>query len=300
MFFSLHASNISIDTLTEEQNILKNHAIEKIKNKIYFLPARKSSKLPIVYQPLQQFDLIFTGHDVNTSIKKFNSYQNLAALTPGKYTHVLMYIGKDANDLAYAVEMNIDKNKTFSVTYDSLSIGGGLRLVCLGKDFEQCGCPADDQYSNVLKRYDYDWAKRLTPELELELLHHKSEFLKILKQDLTNKYPFQVPLDLTMFTAISKVVHLIEDGHKNGSDCVSYFVSLYEEILHICLDDVRIDAKTMQSYYLHNPLGRRAVFPAYYNPISDKDILIRDLLEKKVFHLQKVNQEKFLVKTDIK
>ena len=261
----------------EVKNILKNSSIEKLKNEIYYFPAKKTSSSVVVYQPLEQFDLIFTGHDVNTSIKNFDLYQNTSALIPGKYTHTMMYMGKDSNGYAYAVEMNADKDKTFSMDFHGMYIGGGFHLICLGSDYGKYSCPDDDD-TYGLETYDYNWAKRLNPKLKNQLLLHKDQLLKIIKKDLVNTYPFQIPFDLTMMTAINKVTHLIEDEHVNGSDCVSYFVSLFEEVAHVCFEDIRIDAPTLQAYYLNDPLGQRAVLPAKYNPTSDKDILVKDLL----------------------
>ena len=102
-----------IDIKTDDTS--NSFPIEKLKNKIYNFPAKKTSSSVITYQPLEQFDFIFTGHDVNLSSKHFDIYQNAAAVVPGRFTHVLMYIGKDHNGFAYALEMNTDKNITFSI-----------------------------------------------------------------------------------------------------------------------------------------------------------------------------------------
>ena len=172
--------------------------------------------------------------------------------------------------------MNVDKNQTYSIDFDGLNIPGKFQLFCLGKDFAVNSCP-NDTYSYDMKTYDYMWAKQLKPKLKNQLLIYKHQLLATMKEDLIRKLPFQFPLDLDLGTSLRKIAPLIEDGHQNGADCVSYFVSLYEEVAKVCFDKIRIDASTLNSYYLNDPIGRQALFPAIHNPLSDKDIYIRDL-----------------------
>lgn len=261
----------------KENNILNSYAIEKLKNDIYYFPAKKFSNSNIVYQPLEQFDLIFVGHDINMSSNHFDTFQNTSAVVPGRYSHVLAYIGKDVNGFAYAVEMNADKNQTFSIDFNGLNIGGEFQLFCLGNDFSVNSCP-NDTYSYGMKSYNYMWAKRLNPKLKQQLLMYKDQLIATMKEDLIRKYPFQLPFDLDLRTPLNKNLPLIEDGHQNGADCVSYFVSLFEEVAKVCFDEIRIDASSLRSYYLNDPIGRQALLPAKYNPTSDEDIYIKELL----------------------
>jgi hypothetical protein len=259
------------------KNRITASSIEKLKNDIYYFPAKKFNSSEIVYQPLERFDLIFVGHDINKSSKQFDMLQNMSALVPGRYTHVLAYIGKDVNGFAYAVEMNADENQTFSIDYNGLNIGGELYLFCLGNDFGMNQCPYDT-YHYGLKSYDYMWAKRLKPKLKKQLFTYEDKLLAIIKDDLINKYPFQIPVDLSLKTPLNKIAPLVEDGHQNGSDCVSYFVSLFEEVAKICFDDIRMDALQLRSYYLYDPIGKKAMLPAKYNPVSHENIYMRKLL----------------------
>ena len=267
--------------LFSKKLILYDHSslsLIDFQDEIYFFPAKKTTNSPLIYQKLKQFDMIFTGYDVNASLKKFNWYQNIAALIPGYYTHTLMYIGKDINKFAYAVEMNQDKNRTFSIDFEGMHIGGGLHLICLGSDYGKCPCP-NVKDSFTFKGYDYYWARRLKPKYNNKLTLHKNQFLSTVEKDLHAQYPFRVPFDFSMMTPINKIVHLIDDGHRNGSDCVSYFVSLFEHTTRICFDNIRINAKELQRYYLYDPLGQRAMLPSKYNPTTDKDIPVKEILE---------------------
>ena len=267
-----------------ENDILKTFAIEKLKNEIYYFPAKKFKDSAVIYQPIEQFDLIFVGHDINISTSYFNKFQNAAALVPGRYTHVLAYIGKDAEGFAYAIEMNADENQTFSMNVDGLQIGGKLYLYCLGNDFGNNLCP-HDSYSYGMKVYDYQWAKQLRPDLKKQLLKHEGQLISTIKEDLIKGYPFQIPFNYTMGTYMSKRVSLIEDGHQNGADCVSYFVSLFEEVAKVCPKNIRMDASSLTSYYLNDPMGQKAKVPAKYDPKSKEDIYIANLLEDKGYVL---------------
>ncbi len=261
---------------SEKNTSLNSCIIDKLKNDIYYFPAKKSSSGDVAYQPLERFDLIFVGHDIDTSSKLVDIFQNTSALVPGRYTHVLAYIGKDDNGLAYAIEMNADKNQTFSMDYNGLHIGGGLHIFCLGYDFSINTCP-NDTYTYGMKSYDYMWAKSLNLKLKKQLLMHEEKLIATIKEDIIRKYPFQLPFDLDMSTPLSKEAPLIDDGHQNGADCVSYFVSLFEEVAKVCPVDVRIDASGLMAYYLHDPIGKQALLPAKYNFTSEKDMYIREL-----------------------
>ena len=129
LFSAYNFNNDSISRFTEN-NIFQTFAIEKLKNETYYFPAKKFKNSDVLYQPIERFDLIFVGHDVNMSTSDFDKFQNASALVPGRYTHVLTYIGKDVNGFAYAVEMNADENQTFSMDFDGLQIGGKLYLYC--------------------------------------------------------------------------------------------------------------------------------------------------------------------------
>lgn len=282
--FSAYNFNNDIMSRFTENNILKTLAIEKLKNEIYYFPAKKFKNSTVVYQPIERFDLIFVGHDVNMSTSSLNQFQNASAIVPGRYTHVLTYIGKDANGFAYAIEMNADENQTFSMNIDGLEIGGKLHLFCLGNDYGTNLCP-NDSYRYGMKIYDYMWAKKLDPKLKKQLLKYEDHLIATIKEDLIKGYPFQIPLDYTMASYISKRVSLIEDGRQNGADCVSYFVSLFEEIANVCPKDIRIDATSLTSYYLNDPMGQKARVPEKYATQHNEDINITKILRDKEYVL---------------
>ena len=123
----IFAFNSGSGSLDREKNLMVPD-INILKNETYYFPSKSFSQRPVAYQPLERFDLIFSGHDVNVNSSKYDKIQNLSALTPGRYTHVLAYIGKDSDGLAYAVEMNVDKNQNFKLGMDGLKVGGRFYL----------------------------------------------------------------------------------------------------------------------------------------------------------------------------
>ncbi len=115
--------------------------INSLENETYYFPSKGFSHKPVEYQPLERFDLIFSGHDVNINSSNYDKIQNLSVLTPGRFTHVLAYIGKDKGGLAYAVEMNVDKNQDFKLGGVGLKVGGRCYVYCLGSDFDNKSGP---------------------------------------------------------------------------------------------------------------------------------------------------------------
>jgi len=210
---------------------------------------------------LKRFDLIFVGHDFNSSAS------------------FLTYLGKDSQGFAYAAEMNGDESQNFSVGIEGIRAGGRLFVYCLGSDFGDKMCPKDE-YVHGIETYDYMWAKRLQPELKEKLMKNENRLISTIKEDLISAYPTQLPFCIGLDTAFTKVIPLVDDGRQNGADCTAYFVSLFEEVAEVCLDEIRIDAETLESYYLYDPIGQKAKLPAQYNPFSIADIYFSELLSE--------------------
>jgi hypothetical protein len=265
------------NTLTQE-DIEKRYLIEYLKNETYYFPAKQHSNDPTVYLPLQPFDFIFTGHDFNSSHATF------AYATPGHYTHMLMYLGKDDEGFAYGVEINVSPEDKYTINRNGLQIDGRLYVYCLGSDFGQRECPKN-LYHNGLQTYDYMWSKRLTPPLHQKLLENRPAIIETIKEDLINAFPAQLPFYFNWNTLLIKKISLIDDGRKNGADCTAYFTSLLEEKAKICLENARMDAEEIESYYINDPIGQQAKIPEQYNFFSDGDLYITSLFTQRGYSL---------------
>ncbi|MEA1918905.1 MAG: hypothetical protein U9N52_03610 [Campylobacterota bacterium] len=254
-------------------------SVECLKNETYYFPAKKDATAPLSYQALERFDLIFVGHNVDAAAE---GELNLALSIPGYYTHILSYIGKDADGFAYAVEMNTDENKSVTFGLNGLEVNGQLYIYCLGNDFAKKPCPKDD-YTYGMETYDYMWAKRLLPQLRERIMSYEKQLLQTIKDDLRYEYPFQLPMHLGLDILVNKEIPIIDDGRENGADCTGYFVSLFEEIAGVCMDDIRMSAEVFESYYRHNNLGMQAIIPAKYNLFYDEDIYFSKLLNEQEY-----------------
>ena len=270
------ACTYGVDSPLEEHSF-SSPDIHSLTDDTYYFPVPSVDQSSSWSQPLQRFDLIFVGHNVDLQATSYNKVQNLAALTPGKYTHVFAYIGKDKNGLAYGVEMNVDKRQEFRMGTDGLKISGQFYLHCLGSDFNNNSCP-DNSYLYSINSYDYMMAKRLRPELRKRLMQHESQLIETMATDLAQAYPFQIPVDINLTSIAQKKAYLIDDGRDNGADCTSYFVSLFEEVADICLENVRVEASVLSDYFLNDQLGKRAVIPAKYNPVLNRTVSLNSAL----------------------
>jgi hypothetical protein len=255
------------------EEVIYQNRIDLLKDKPYYFPANLPNDEQIAYLPLKRFDLIFVGH--NNTDTTDNMTRIVSGLIPGLYTHTLMYIGKDSEGYAYAVEMNGNKNIDLHVGALGIHMKGRLFVYCLGSDYSK-GCPRDEYFRGI-ETYDYMWPKRLSPDLRQKLLAHEQELVSTIKDDLINDFPFQIPLSLN---TIDKNITLINDGRVNGADCTSYITSLFEKVASVCMDEVTLHADTFVDYFFYDPKGKKAYFPAEYNPFANEDILVSDFLLK--------------------
>ncbi|WP_299872589.1 hypothetical protein [uncultured Cocleimonas sp.] len=267
---------VTRDNVTQE-DVVDRYAIDYLSNKSYIFSAINPDTRELSYQSLERFDLIFVGYDLYNSSSTNDYTDILARAIPGIYTHMLMYIGKDSDGFAYAVEINSTENQSYTLGLDGLNIDGNLFVYCLGADFAQQECP-EDRYIHGLEKYDYMWAKQLVPDLKKSLFENEAELISTIKQHLINEFPSQIPFHIGPETKITKVIPLVDDGLKNGADCTAYIVSLFEEVAEVCLDDVRINAAEGTAYYLDDPIGQETIIPEEYNIFSEGDLYFSEVL----------------------
>jgi len=269
---------------TIQDKITKSFSIDILEDEVYYFPAKKFQTENILYQPLRQFDLIFTAYDTNSSKTSYNSHLISQAI-PGDYTHMLMYIGKDSQGFAYGVEMNSDISKDIRLGKNGLELDGHLYVYCLGSDFGEKECPVDN-YIYGIDRYDYLWAKRLEPKLLQELKKDKKMLIQRIKQDLISAYPFELQFEISKELIKTKKILIVDSINNRGRDCASYFISLFEELLHLCLEDIRMDAKELEDYYMNDRVGQKAYIPLEYNLLTSGGLYFKDLIELQKFSFE--------------
>ncbi len=277
LLFSFHGCDSKNTTkLSLQDEIVKSFKLELLKDEVYYFPAKGIKKQTQSYLALERFDLIFTAYDVNSTSTKPSS-KLLSNAIPGDYTHMLMYIGKDTQGFAYGVEMNSNINQNIHIENKQLTVDGQFYIYCLGNDFGLKSCPKDNYFYGI-EKYDYMWAKRLNKELHSQLIKYENELMQTIKQDLISRYPFQLPFNISSSSALNKQIIIVDDGYRNGGDCSSYFISLFEKIASVCLEDIRISTRELKNYYLYDPLGKKAIIPIKYNIIFNKEIYFTELL----------------------
>ncbi len=260
-----------------QEDIVDGYAIDYLSNTPFIFTAIDPDSRAMSYQSLERFDLIFVGYDLYNS-SSTNVYTDIIARAiPGTYTHMLMYIGKDSEGFAYAVEINALENQSYTLALDGLRGNGKLFVYCLGSDFAQQECP-EDRYRHGLEKYDHMWAKQLAPDLKESLIEHEVILMSTIKQDLINEFPAQIPFHVGLETTLTKVIPIINDGRKNGADCTAYITSLFEEVAQVCLDDIRINTSEGTAYYLEDPIGQELIIPEEYNIFGEGDLYFSEVL----------------------
>lgn len=269
-------SDNDVGSITQD-DIIHDYKIDQLQDEIYHFPANTPDNDKVDTQPLKRFDFIFVGHNPGT----VQEGQINTDIIPGTYTHMLMYIGKDSNGLAYGVEMNIGADPELEVNLNgTIHIDGKLNVYCLGSDYNK-ECPKDE-YVWGLEGYDYMWAKRLTPLLHDTLMEHNNDLIAQLKNDLEAEFPFQLPFK---FDFQNLYLRLIDDGRQRGADCAAYMTLLFEEVAGVCMDDIHMNAVAMEDYYINDPRGQEVYVPAEDNPYSTEDTYLSDLLDSGPFSI---------------
>lgn len=276
--------NTDQNTTTEEtvitmDDVIHGYKVDLLKDEVYYFPANTPFHEKEVIQPLKPLDFIFEGRNPGTP----PNGEIGGAFIPGLYTHMLMYIGKDSDGYAYGIEMTGHKDPNVYVKEDgTVHVDGQLYVYCLGSDYNK-ECPKTEFTWGVLHHGDHLWAKRLAPQLHKTLLEHKAELLNIVKKDLQDIFPFQLPIKLTFK---GNFIDIIDDGRANGADCTDYMVTLLEKSAGVCMDNIYIDAKGLTDYFTHDPVGQQVYFAGEYNPFSDNDLYVSEILSQGIYSIR--------------
>lgn len=252
-------------TLQKLTPVLEKIDLYQLKDQTYYFPANYSPNDKIVFLPLQRWDLIFTGDHIN-KIDDIMDVENINYLIPGPFNHVMVYMGKDAKGLAYAIELNV---------LSSLKEGGGLSLICLGSDFGFLRHP-DTLYLQDKRKMTHRWAMRLIDVAYEQLRIHEDLLFSMLHNDLAISFPYQFEIQHSG-NLWDRYIYLIDDGFEGGTSCSDYWTTLFEEYAGLCIKNVRMSAQEMMEYSRNNPEGSLAYVPPELNPFPFQ-VLISQLL----------------------
>ncbi len=211
---------------------------------------------------LHRWDILFLGEKRDNPLTKEDE-SLLNRLIPGKFRHVMLYLGRDRLGRPATIEYHGSN---------------GLVLARL----PETTTPYKSFYGRFpvsikdVFAYQNRKAKRLNP-IDLGLVEeHESELLKQIDLDFASRLPYQFEYSWSGDFS-DKAVHLVDDGRANGVSCTDYILDLFETNATVCIHGARMKAKEVEDYFLYDPDGMNAVVPDKWNPfpfpVTCKDIL---------------------------
>lgn len=237
----------------------------ELRDQTYYFPANYASNDKTIFLPLQRWDLIFTGDHINKTDDTMDR-ENINYVIPGPFNHLMVYMGKDAKGLAYAIELNIA----------SLEEGGGLSLICLGSDFGIFRHP-DTQHIHNKRMMRNRWAMRFIEAAYNQLRTHEDLLFSRLQNDLAISFPYQFEIQHSG-QLWDRYIYLIDDGFEGGASCSDYWTTLFEVYAGLCIKNVRMSVQEMVEYIRNSPEGRLAYVPPEVSPFSTP-VLVSQLLD---------------------
>jgi hypothetical protein len=264
--------NEPVKSLTPDE-ILRDTRLDILKDEPYYMPASANEEDETVYLPLRKWDIIFVG-SMKPGLAAGEDPVMLSKLIPGKYDHMLVYMGKDDEDFAYAVELNTEK---IYLEGQIPVVLGGPRFLCLGKDFGRELHPSGE---HVVDRNGYGvrWARTFVPEDRKKLKDVDAVLTSKVTNDIMAGFPYQLEFKLSPEPLIDRTIELVDDGMVNGAGCADYWTSLFETYAGVCMKGSRMSANEIMDYYLNDPIGKYASIPQYLNPFGGGELRLGTLL----------------------
>ena len=267
---------------TLQDRILAESALDELSDEVYLFPANNESNSPAVYLPIRKWDLFFVGDVHRYEEVPYPELSNL--VIPGKYNHMLVYVGKDADGYAYAVELNIG---AVSIANYTVRTTGRLSLLCIGTDRNAETHPSG-QGAHKRDHYGIRWAKTFTPSAHAQLMSRDGELLVRLTSDLRARHPYQLQFSVPIleFLEGQRSVQLIDDGFEGGSSCAEYWVSLFETYAGVCIKGSRMNSAQLIRYFRTSAEGRAAYLPAALNPLGAGNLPVGKMIADGVITLR--------------
>lgn len=258
---------------TSPDELIKGARLDLLKDQTYYLPANDEEEHQTVYLALRKWDIIFVG-SMKPGLSVGGDPVMLSKLIPGKYDHILVYVGKDGEGFAYAVEMNTDE---IYLDGQKPVVVGGLRFLCLGKDFGREPHPSGEHVLDR-NRYGVRWARTFTSENEVKLRGSDAVLVSKVREDMMKGFPYELEFKLSPSPLVDRTILLVDDGLFEGAGCADYWTSLLETYAGICMKGSRMSADEITDYYLNDPVGKTASVPKYLNPLGSGELRLGSLL----------------------
>lgn len=242
-------------------------SLADLADETYLFPAVDEESNAITPLPLQRWDFIFVGDREDIPISPGDESQH-SNLIPGRYNHLMIYLGRDKEGIPYAMEMT-----TF---FDP--DGYDLRPVRLPEyqlfdnNSEALPLPV---VSKSLWSHATRWAMRLTEENLVALQQKEPELIASLEKDWLFRINYQMEYEWSGDFK-DTTVYLVDDGVERGAGCTDYWLSLLETHAGVCIKGSRMSAEEIEDYFRSDHLGREAIIPEELNPFPFS-LYVRDL-----------------------
>jgi hypothetical protein len=260
-------------SVSTPEGIIKYSRLDLLTDKPYYFPALDPDSAQQTVQILKKWDMIFVG-GAGDAVDGRNI---VSRLIPGKFDHLLVYVGKDEHGNGYAAELNI---YSFKIAVPVIKVEGGIGLICLGTDYAQYIHPTG---ANLFKEnfYTTRHARTFKAEYGEKIKLNDQKLTMQVMDDLKTKFPYQLEFNKDFFaTFFTGNIVLIDDGRANGAGCADYWTSLFEEDAQICVKGARLNASEIMDYFMNDPVGKSAAIPSGYNPLGSGDILVSTFLHQ--------------------
>lgn len=239
-------------------------------NEPYLYPVRLPDQNAMSYLPLNRWDILFMGEVLDDP----STLQNEALISeviPGLFNHIAVYLGRDKDGHAYAMEMTPD------FTHKSHE----LRLIRLPEYYE-LEVPVEENtgepvQNKDLAQYTARWARRFAAGPLAQIMAAEERLFAQLQADMEANLPYQMEYYWSG-SLFDRAIYIVDDGLKNGANCTDYWLSVFEEIAGICFKGVRMNAQEARAYFQTDPVGSNVYIPDFLNPFP-APLKISDLFQ---------------------
>lgn len=222
----------------------------------YVLDARWPFSLVASRHFVRPWDIMAVGGTIDDPTTEADEALN-ASLIPGAFTHIIIYLGRDANGHPHAMEMTQDLTKTIHQ----------LRVARLPEGLSD-EAPDTLGLATVdigLSNDRWHWSRTLRPEQREVIEKAKPSLLAELQSDWEQGFPYQLEFQWSGDLS-DQDVWLVDDGRSGGASCTDYWLSLFEDVAGICIGGSRMSAAEIIDYFLNDPVASRVEVPAELNP----------------------------------
>lgn len=247
------ASSWASELVSQPLTILPFHIrLDSLKDEPYLLSARHPVDGSSRMISVQKWDVLFFGSSpFDTGLSESNLFGSV--IIPGDFSHIAIYLGRDEQGRACAMELTINllKNNPYSMALTYLPENNDTVIPTSSNILP--AMPKD------ISSYHFRWAKRFIPSELTKIKAAEAKLLAQIQQDWENRFPYQLEFELAS-AFFNRQFCLVDDGRQNGASCTDYWLDLFEEIGGVCIKGSRINASELKAQYFNSPEGSVQIY----------------------------------------